>query len=240
MTATRCRRHHQNNCAGNLRDGLCNRHRAIWNAMVADWQERADNAAGYERRPPPRPVEEQDKPWTETENDILRTHTAGQARGLLPGRTYSAIGEQRKRLGYARKQWTDADDQVLRTHSTADASALLNRTVIAVNARRCKAGIPAPLRGPWTDIEDQVITRNGIAESERLLDRSRGAIMDRRAHLGISRAQKGSWTAVENAIILQPGTATQIQQQLPHRSVSAITNQRAKLRRGSGGMAEAC
>lgn len=231
----RCRRHHQNQCSGPARKGLCVKHREIWEAMQADWQARADAAEGRQRKPAPREAVISGEPWSEAENEALRDHSTKHARELLPGRTYAAIAAQRKRLGYARKQWTDTDDQVLHGRSNAEAAEILGRTVKGVRFRRRHLGIPnPPIVQPWTVLEDEILRHNGVASAEKLLKgRSRGAIMDRRAHLGIRRSQKGSWTPQENEIILQPGTAAELQHWLPHRSVLSITNQRAKLRRGS-------
>lgn len=284
----RCRRQHQNTCAGVIRKGLCAKHRTEWEAMQADWDRRAKEAeakADAASRPksqpwrrwedniirthPARQAAEKlphrsehavwcrrstlgitNPPWTQEEDDIIRTNPLKTATKLLPGRTYSAVSQRRLRIGAVAKRvgynaWTPDDDKVLQEHPTADAARILGRTAKAVKARRHAARIPAPAPGTraWTALEDEIVKHKSIRGAESTLNRARAEIIARRKHFGITRVQEGAWSEAENTILLeQSGSAKHLQQWLPHRTVSAITNQRAKLREtrlpGSGNGAE--
>ena len=183
----RCRRHHQQTCEGPTNHGLCTKHRHIWEAMQADWKQRA----GITERKPKRPPRQAPQPWTAQELDILHATTGAEAKAAMPYRTHAEISTKRRELGHKRgirKLWTAKEDEILRRHHTDEAARLLDRSKESVQARRSAKKIPTPSSKarPWTTLEDKIIRHKSIREAERLLDRSRNSVKWRRTYLGVS------------------------------------------------------
>lgn len=144
----RCRRQHQNTCAGVIRKGLCAKHRTEWEAMQADWDRRAKEAEAAAKLDRRKKLSPDEAPWTPQEDDILRDCGAWRdALKQLPRRTGDAIRDRRKELGVGPRlvRWTTDEDTIIHTRTLDEACALLpHRNRDQIIQRRSRIGASTP------------------------------------------------------------------------------------------------
>ena len=201
----RCRRHHQQTCQGPTSHGLCTRHRATWEAMQADWKQRADRREPVDTIPQPPHV-----CYLHTNNNTApdeyralagwyfnhtacrltdgphdsedAAHTANQghqcdrpAPGLMPFKKPKALGH-----------WTPEEDAILRDSPTIADSVkkIPYRSAKAVEQHRQRLGIGGYV-DPWTHEQDAALKFLTNGEAVAQFGRTYSAVVNRRFQLGL-------------------------------------------------------
>ena len=194
------------------------------------------------------------RPWTEEEDEILRTHfpeMGAKVASLLPGRTRGACQKRASNMNLTdRKVWTEAEEEILRanypTMGRRVAELLPNHSDNACQMRAQILGVKKAdyhRARKWTAREDDIIRENypimGTSVQDYLPGRTKDACQQRANFLGVVQQEyadrqmnpKNKWSREEDAVLREyyPQLGRKVVQYLPNRSETSCYTRAYKL-----------